>query len=93
MLVLGDIQGASTADDVPPAARKALVDMREFLPFKSYKLLDAAWVLCCGQQGPGVPVDRRPVASSPSTDGRMRLTIEFMFQDWRCVCCKSSSVA
>ena len=24
--------------------------MREFLPFKSYKLLDAAWVLCCGQQ-------------------------------------------
>jgi hypothetical protein len=49
VLVLGDIQGATTADDVPPAARKALVDMREFLPFKSYKLLDAAWVMCCGQ--------------------------------------------
>jgi hypothetical protein len=50
VLVLGDIQGASTPDDVPPAARKALVDMRDFLPFKSYKLLDAAWMMCCGQQ-------------------------------------------
>jgi hypothetical protein len=49
VLVLGDIQGAPTADDVPPAARKALTDMRDFLPFKSYKLLDAAWVMCCGQ--------------------------------------------
>ena len=41
VLVLGDIQGTATPDDVPPAARKALVDMRDFLPFKSYKLLDA----------------------------------------------------
>jgi hypothetical protein len=23
--------------------------MKEFLPFKSYKLLDAAWLMCCGQ--------------------------------------------
>ena len=50
VLVLGDIQGAATADDVPLAARKALTDMRDFLPFKSYKLLDAAWVMCCGQR-------------------------------------------
>ena len=64
VLVLGDIQGAAIADDVPPAARKALVDMREFLPFKSYKLLDAAWVMCCGQQGSNAPVDRRPAAQT-----------------------------
>jgi hypothetical protein len=50
VLVLGDIQGASTTDDVPPAARKALADMRDFLPFKAYRLLDAAWMMCCGQQ-------------------------------------------
>lgn len=50
ILVLGDIQGGTTADDVPPAARKALNDMREFLPFKSFRLLDAAWVMCCGGQ-------------------------------------------
>ena len=48
MLVLGDIQGVATTDDVPLAARKALADMKDFLPFKSYRLLDAAWVLCCG---------------------------------------------
>ena len=53
VLVLGDIQGTATPDDVPPAARKALVDMRDFLPFKSYRLLDAAWVMCCGQQRMG----------------------------------------
>jgi hypothetical protein len=50
VLVLGDLQGTSTADDVPIAARKALTDMREFLPFKSYRLLDAAWLMCCGEQ-------------------------------------------
>lgn len=50
VLVLGDLQGASSADDVPLAARKALTDMREFLPYKSYRLLDAAWLMCCGEQ-------------------------------------------
>jgi hypothetical protein len=50
VLVLGDIQSATSSDDVPPAARKALTDMKEFLPFKSYKLLDAAWLMCCGQE-------------------------------------------
>jgi hypothetical protein len=53
VLVLGDIQGATAADDVPPAARKALTDMRDFLPFKSYKLLDAAWLMCCSTGGQG----------------------------------------
>jgi hypothetical protein len=56
VLVLGDIQGVATPDDVPPAARKALTDMKEFLPFKSYRLLDAAWLMCCGQ-------DPRPPAA------------------------------
>ena len=59
VLVLGDIQGTATPDDVPPAARKALVDMRDFLPFKSYRLLDASWVMCCGQQRMGSG-DARP---------------------------------
>ena len=74
VLVLGDIQGAAIADDVPPAARKALVDMREFLPFKSYKLLDAAWVMCCGQ-GSYAPVDRRPAAQSGSGGGMTPQTL------------------
>jgi hypothetical protein len=51
VLVQGDLQAVSATDDVPPAARKALADMRDFLPYKSYKLLDAAWVLCCSGHG------------------------------------------
>jgi hypothetical protein len=49
VLVLGEMQGAGPADNVPPAARKALADMKDFLPYKTYKLLDAQWTLCCGR--------------------------------------------
>src|SRR5438132_981342 len=45
VLLLGDMQGGTTADNVPPAARKALADMKDFLPYKSYRLLDAAWII------------------------------------------------
>ena len=46
VLVLGDMQNASAADgNVPAAARKALADMKDFLPYKSYRLLDAQWML------------------------------------------------
>jgi hypothetical protein len=46
VLVLGDMQAASSAaDNVPAAARKALADMKDFLPYKGYRLLDAQWVL------------------------------------------------
>ena len=46
VLVLGDVQNASAGDNnVPAAARKALGDMKDFLPYKSYRLLDAQWIL------------------------------------------------
>jgi hypothetical protein len=49
VLVVGDMQGTVGANDtVPGAAKKALADMREFLPYKNYRLLDAEWMLCCG---------------------------------------------
>ena len=44
VLVLGDLNGGA-AGDVPPAARKALNDMKDFLPYKGYRLLDAEWIL------------------------------------------------
>jgi hypothetical protein len=49
VLVVGATQGAtaSGSDTVPEAARKALADMKDFLPYKRYQLLDAAWILCC----------------------------------------------
>ena len=49
VLVVGDMQGtAGASDTVPGAARKALADMRDFLPYRNYRLLDAEWMLCCG---------------------------------------------
>ncbi len=48
VLVLGDMQTSTTADSVPAAARKALTDMKDFLPYKGYRLLDTQWTLCCG---------------------------------------------
>ena len=32
---------------MPAAARKALADTKDFLPYKSYRLLDSQWTLCC----------------------------------------------
>ena len=56
VLVVGAMQGAagSEADNVPETAKKALTDMRGFLPYKRYQLLDAAWMLCCGSAKSGV---------------------------------------
>jgi hypothetical protein len=51
VLVVGDLQGTDAIDNVPVAARRALTDMKDFLPYKSYRLLDAQWVLCCGGKG------------------------------------------
>jgi hypothetical protein len=48
VLVLADLKAVPGEDDVPPAARKALLDMKEFLPYRSYRLVDASWILCCG---------------------------------------------
>ncbi len=49
-LVLGDMQAATGAsDNVPAAARKALTDVKDFLPYKAYRLLDSQWTLCCGR--------------------------------------------
>jgi hypothetical protein len=49
-LVLGDMQAAAgAADNVPAAARKALTDIKDFLPYKSFRLLDSQWTLCCGR--------------------------------------------
>lgn len=62
VLVVGGMQGADSGDTVPPAARKALTDMRDFLPYKRYQLLDAAWMLCCAGFSRG----------APSISGRLR---------------------
>ena len=45
VLVLGDVQDGPTSDNIPAGARTALADLRDFLPYRSYRVLDTAWVL------------------------------------------------
>jgi len=46
VLLLGDTQGSATGDGLPPApgVRKALADVKDFLPYRSYKVLDTQWL-------------------------------------------------
>jgi len=46
VLLVGDSQAASGADGLPAAAgiRKALSDVKEFLPYRSYRVLDTQWL-------------------------------------------------
>ena len=88
VLVLADLTTATAQDDVPPAARRALADMKDFLPYKSYKLLDAAWLLGQGSSG-GVTRLRGPEEQEyelrlsaypvPSTNGRVQ--VQFSLRD------------
>jgi hypothetical protein len=45
VLVLGDMQDGAPSDSVPAAARAALADLKDFLPYRSYRVLDTAWLL------------------------------------------------
>jgi len=42
VLVIGDNTGGPSSNDVPKNAQNALDDIRDFLPFKNYRLLDTA---------------------------------------------------
>src|SRR5262245_47760507 len=78
VLVLGDVQDGAASETVPPAARAALADLKDFLPYRSYRVLDTAWVLASSAtrqavssrlQGPDeqdfeVTLDRMPVGPS-----------------------------
>jgi hypothetical protein len=46
VLLLGETQSATTGDSMPPAPalRKALNDVKDFLPYKSYRVLDTQWL-------------------------------------------------
>src|SRR4051812_9364187 len=49
VLVTGSMTASpNPTESVPEAARKALAEMKDFLPYRRYQLLDAAWILCCG---------------------------------------------
>jgi hypothetical protein len=49
-LALGEIEGGRSSGTFTPAATKALADLKDFLPYKSYRPLDTVWML--GLNGP-----------------------------------------
>jgi hypothetical protein len=44
LLLAGSRKAASTPQDLPASAQKAIADIRDFLPYKSYEVLDSAWM-------------------------------------------------
>ena len=58
-LVLGDLKGGTSPETLPLGARRALADMRDFLPYKDYRLLDTQWILCCGSSKVGAGISGR----------------------------------
>jgi hypothetical protein len=46
-LLLGDTKPGPSGD-VPAGAAKALADLRDFLPYKSFKVLDSQWAAASG---------------------------------------------
>jgi hypothetical protein len=44
LLLAASIQPANGGPEVPEGARKALADLRSFLPYKGYQLLDSSWL-------------------------------------------------
>jgi hypothetical protein len=84
ILALGDLQGGAPARDLPPAARKALADMSQFLPYKSYALLDARWILGTPRstalvQGPENREFELELRTSPRPDNEVQ--IDFYLRD------------
>jgi hypothetical protein len=95
VLVIGGTQAAANPADaardtgqVPEAARKALADMKDFLPYKRYQLLDAAWILCCTSNTTQVSgkvrgPDGRDYLYTVDPDGVVgsKLTLRFMMRE------------
>lgn len=52
VLVQGDMAGQDARSGLPEAAARAIADMKDFLPFKSYRLVDSSWVLSEAASGP-----------------------------------------
>jgi hypothetical protein len=97
VLVLGDLQSGPASDNVPPAARKALADMKDFLPFKSYQLLDAEWVLGSSNvstrlRGPEDHEYTLNMTAMPPRDGSKAIYISFQLREGDSVKATETSV-
>ncbi len=81
VLVLGETQPSTLVEatqDLPAGAQKALNDMREFLPYKHYRVLDAQWTSCCAGVNSVLAGQLRGIAAGPS--GGQFLDRQYGFQ-------------
>lgn len=68
VLVLGETQPSSrveATEALPTGAQKALTDMREFLPYKHYRVLDSQWTSCCASVNAVLSGQLRGIAAGP----------------------------
>ena len=77
VLVVGETQpssGSGASQDLPPGAQRALSDMREFLPYKHYRVLDSQWTSCCSPKSRAVVAGRlQGVTGLPGPQGSVNL--------------------
>lgn len=77
VLVVGETQsssGAGPAQELPAGAQRALSDMREFLPYKHYRVLDSQWTSCCSPKSRATVAGRlQGVAGMPGPQGSVNL--------------------
>jgi hypothetical protein len=77
VLVVGETQpsGSASPDTLPSGAKKALSDMREFLPYKSYRVLDTQWMACCAPNPTTTIAGRlQGVTGIPGPNGSVNLS-------------------
>ena len=77
VLVVGETQpssGSGASQELPAGAQRALSDMREFLPYKHYRVLDSQWTSCCSPKSRAVVAGRlQGVAGMPGPQGSVNL--------------------
>jgi hypothetical protein len=82
VLVVGETErGQSSTENLTEAAARALKDMSEFLPYKSYRVLDAQWTSCCSGGLSRISGKLQGVIGVPGRGGSMNLVHRpFTFQ-------------
>jgi hypothetical protein len=75
VLVVGETQAgeAPSTQQLPQGAARALNDMREFLPYKHYRVLDAQWSSCCSGPQSRLSGRLQGVLGVPGPDGAVKL--------------------
>src|SRR5690606_22218898 len=75
VLVVGETQAgeAPSTQQLPEGAARALNDMREFLPYKHYRVLDAQWSSCCSGPQSRLSGRLQGVLGVPGPDGAVKL--------------------